>query len=118
MLVSGLEVVDWGELEKHTKYRNGYNRQAQPVVWFWEVFNELDDDQKRMFLRFSTGTDRLPAQGIAALHFVIQRTADETKLPVAHTCWAIFDLPEYKSKETLKKNLLLAIQECIGFGLI
>jgi hypothetical protein len=118
MLVSGLEVVDWSELEKLTKSRNGHTREAEPVVWFWEVFDELDDAQKRNFLRFSTGTKGLPAQGIEALRLCIQGTADDTKLLVWHTCSALFDVPEYRSKETLTKMLLLANRECIGFGLI
>ena len=44
--------------------------------------------------------------------------ADEGKLPAAHTCYNILDLPVYKSKEVLRQKLFLAIEHGTGFGLV
>lgn len=41
----------------------------------------------------------------------------EDLLPVAHTCFNILDLPNYKSKEILKRKLMQAIEHTHGFGL-
>ena len=59
---------------------------------------ELSEEDKRKFLLFLTGSDRIPARGMEAVKLTIQRTADATFLPVAHTCFNLLDLPEYTSK--------------------
>jgi hypothetical protein len=118
ILVSGTEVVDWGALKTTARYIDGYTKESNVIVWFWELFDEMAEEDKKKFLRFSTGTDRLPIEGIAQLRLTIQRTGDDSKFPVAHTCFNILGLPEYPSKEKLKAMLMLAIQECEGFGLV
>ena len=40
------------------------------------------------------------------------------KLPVAHTCFNVLDLPPYTSKAQLKEKLLQAIHFTSGFGII
>ncbi|XP_063857866.1 probable E3 ubiquitin-protein ligase HERC4 isoform X2 [Scylla paramamosain] len=58
-----------------------------PVIrTFWEVFHKLSLEQKKLFLKFLTGTDRVPILGLKALKLMIQSTADDSFLPVAHTC--------------------------------
>lgn len=32
--------------------------------WFWEVFHELSIEDKKKFLLFLTGSDRVPIQGM------------------------------------------------------
>ena len=71
-----------------------------------------------MFLRFATGTDRTPVGGLMDVKLTIQRTGDPTKLPVSHTCFNILGLPDYPSKEEMRKKLLIAIENNEGFGLI
>lgn len=41
----------------------------------------------------------------------------EENLPEAHTCFNQLILPEYPSKESLKKKLIIAISNAEGFGL-
>ena len=118
ILVSGVEVLDWSELEKYAKYSDGYTANSQAVKWFWEIFNELTLEQKKKFLRFSTGSDRTPIGGLKDVQLVIQRTGDPTKLPVSHTCFNIFGLPDYPSQEIMRQKLMIAIENNEGFGLI
>ena len=40
---------------------------------------------------------------------------DRDRLPTASTCANLFKLPDYKSKELLKKKLLYAINANAGF---
>jgi len=40
------------------------------------------------------------------------------KLPVAHTCFNILELPPYSSEDHLKNKLLQAIHFTEGFGLV
>ena len=117
IIVSGEEVFDWSALKYEAKYIDGYTAESRAVVWFWEVFDELSEEQKVKFLLFSTGTDKAPVGGLGEVGLVIQRTADPTKLPVAHTCFNIFALPDYQSKEELRRRLLISLENTIGFGL-
>ncbi|QQP49230.1 Uncharacterized protein FKW44_009811 [Caligus rogercresseyi] len=52
-----------------------------------------------------------------AVSLIIQRTNETEYLPVAHTCFNILDLPDYQSRETLSRKLLISIQCTQGFGL-
>jgi len=116
-LVVGNENYDWQALEESVEYKNGYNRDHPTIRAFWQVFHSLEEAQKRQFLLFLTGCDRIPILGMKSLGMIIQRTADAAFLPVAHTCFNLLDLPEYGTKERLKFKLLQAIQQKEGFGL-
>jgi len=45
----------------------------------------MSDEDKKKFLRFLTGTDRVPISGLKSLKIVIQKVNDVKFLPVAHT---------------------------------
>ena len=52
---------------------------VQAVKWLWEIVNELDDEERRRFLKFFTGSDRAPIGGLGNLrsalsHFTILST--------------------------------------------
>ena len=76
--------------------------------------NSLED----RFLIFLTGSDRVPASGLANLRFVIQQVQDTTRLPAAHTCFNILDLPCYSSIGELQERLVYAVTNTEGFGLV
>lgn len=118
ILVSGEPVLDWANLKQNAKYSDGYNENSQAIKWFWEIFNDMTNEQKEQFLRFSTGSDRAPVGGLKDFVITIQKINDPGKLPVSHTCFNIFSLPNYRSKEEMKKMILIAIQYNEGFGLI
>merc|ERR1719443_2064999 len=65
----------------------------------WAVLHELSEEDKRKFLLFLTGSDRIPISGMSSLRITIQRTLDTAFLPVAHTCFNLLDLPEYGTRE-------------------
>ena len=76
-------------------------------------------DLQKRFLFFCTGSDRVPIKGLGNLNFVISRNgADQERLPSAHTCFQHLLLPEYTTKERLRKQLLKAMQETEGFQLV
>ena len=78
----------------------------------------MSHEEKKSFLFFVTGTDRVPIDGIKSLNFVIQKHADSSKLPTAHTCFNVLLLPEYETKEKLEKNVRIILEHNQGFGLI
>ncbi|KAK9455329.1 hypothetical protein V1511DRAFT_521715 [Dipodascopsis uninucleata] len=47
------------------------------VTWFWEFFENMEPKDQRRLLTFVTGSDRIPATGIANLIFKISRLGDD-----------------------------------------
>ena len=117
-LVVGNENYDWKVMEEKCTYKEGYDADHPTIIFFWEVFHEFAEENKKKFLLFLTGSDRIPIAGMASVKICIQKTADVNFLPVAHTCFNLLDLPEYATKEKLRFKLLQAIQCTKGFGLV
>lgn len=117
-LVRGDENYDWLEFERNAGYREGYTKESPPVVLFWKVFHTLSEQQKKQFLLYLTGSDRVPILGMKSIKMFIQPSGGgDNYLPVAHTCFNLLDLPRYNTAEKLRFKLLQAIQCTEGFGL-
>ncbi|XP_065584431.1 probable E3 ubiquitin-protein ligase HERC4 isoform X2 [Artemia franciscana] len=117
-LVVGSENYDWHELQRSAEYRNGYSADHPTIKLFWEVFHELKPEEKKNFLKFLTGSDRVPILGMKSVKICIQPTGGgDAFLPVAHTCFNLLDLPQYHTKEKLRYKLLQSIQCTEGFAL-
>ncbi|GBP76336.1 Probable E3 ubiquitin-protein ligase HERC4 [Eumeta japonica] len=116
-VVMGNEEYDWEVFESNAEYKNGYLASDQQIRWFWEVFHELSLEEKKKFLLFLTGSDRVPILGMKDIKIRFQPVADDKYYPVAHTCFNLLDLPRYKTKERLKYYLLQSIQQTQGFSL-
>lgn len=111
------EELNFSELQSVTRYE-GFNPESQQIKWFWEVVNELSYEDKKKFLAFSTGSDRVPIGGLKKISFIIQRNGNnQEQLPSASTCYNVLLLPEYSSKERLQKKFHYAIENGQGFGL-
>ncbi|XP_059151964.1 probable E3 ubiquitin-protein ligase HERC4 [Physella acuta] len=118
-MVVGNEDYDFNELEKNTDYKQDYHKYHPTIKIFWEVFHEMSLEDKKKFLLFLTGSDRIPVFGMKHVKITIQPSSGgEHFLPVAHTCFNMLDLPRYTNKATLKEKLLMAIQQTQGFGLV
>ncbi|XP_053384737.1 probable E3 ubiquitin-protein ligase HERC4 isoform X2 [Mercenaria mercenaria] len=118
-MVIGNENYDFHELEKNTEYKGDYHRYHQTIKHFWDVFHDLTLEDKKKFLLYLTGSDKIPIVGMKHVKLVIQpMNVAEKYLPVAHTCFNLLDLPKYTTKETMKTKLLQAIQQTEGFGLV
>jgi hypothetical protein len=60
IFVSGEEVYDWEALKPTTQYADGYKNTSKTIVDFWSIFDQMDSEQRKDFLRFSTGSSRDP----------------------------------------------------------
>lgn len=116
---SGEESIDTTELERITRYERGFTASHPSIVQFWEIVHSLSEEEKRRFLSFSTGSDRIPIGGLSSVQFIIRRASGDTEhLPTASTCFNILHLPQYSSKEKMRQKLLVAINNAEGFGLV
>merc|ERR1711964_255181 len=117
LLVCGQKTFDFHELEQSTKHE-GFDPEDDTVKMFWRVVHALSEGDKRLFLKFTTGSDRVPVGGLKELHFVLGKNGDDPNmLPTAHTCFNHLLLPEYTDESTCGTKLRQAIQNCHGFGL-
>lgn len=66
-VVIGNEDYDWHEFESNAEYKNGYTSSDVTIRMFWEVFHELSLEDKKKFLLFLTGSDRIPIQGMKGI---------------------------------------------------
>lgn len=117
-LVCGSPCLDFDGLVRAARYEAGYHPEHRVVQWLWQVLAELRPEERKLFLKFISGSDRAPIGGLANLRVVIQRDgSDSNKLPTSHTCFNTLLLPSYRSKEKLEDRLKLAILNAEGFGL-
>ena len=60
------------------------------AAWFWELLSELPEVEKRLLLRFCTGSARVPPGGFRALEppftLEVSNAGSKEHLPHAHTC--------------------------------
>ena len=118
LIICGTQILDFHELKKVCKYEE-YTKDSETIKDFWDVLLEFNEEEKKKFLSFVTGCDRAPIDGLGSLPITISNGGtDKEQLPSAHTCFNNLILPNYKNKEKLKKNILIAINYSEGFGLI
>uniref|UniRef100_A0A8C3H7G1 HECT and RLD domain containing E3 ubiquitin protein ligase family member 6 n=1 Tax=Chrysemys picta bellii TaxID=8478 RepID=A0A8C3H7G1_CHRPI len=109
---------DWNKFEKNAVYWGVYTPSHPTIKMFWKVFHELTVVQKKGFLLFLTGSDRIPVMGMDCIKIKFNQhmTMSEDHIPEAQTCYHILILPQYSTIEKLQEKLLLAIDNNRGFG--
>ncbi|KAI9481304.1 MAG: hypothetical protein EXX96DRAFT_502897 [Benjaminiella poitrasii] len=98
---------------------HGFTMESDPVRYLLEILSEFNQDEKRKFLQFTTGSPRLPIGGWKALRpvFTVVRkipeaplTADDY-LPSVMTCANYLKMPAYTSKEIMRQRFLVSMKE-------
>jgi E3 ubiquitin-protein ligase HERC2 len=97
------------ELRKGASYE-GLTSEDRRVQLLWKALEEATPLQRRLFLRFVSGRDRLPVK-LRVLPFTTQADPD-TVLPRAATCFFAVELPDYSSLEVMKRKLFYSIENC------
>ncbi|XP_037308369.2 probable E3 ubiquitin-protein ligase HERC4 isoform X2 [Pungitius pungitius] len=112
----GKDFHDWEKLKQNTGYEGVYSTTPpHPTIqMFWEVFDELTEDQKRAFLWFLTGSERVPILGLDKIKMTVrvQEVEDlcyDEYYPETHTCFSILELPKYSNKEIMHTKLTEAM---------
>ncbi|XP_061439030.1 probable E3 ubiquitin-protein ligase HERC3 isoform X3 [Rhineura floridana] len=119
VVLLGHTKYDWEQLEKNAKY-SGYEKSDETIKNFWAVFHDLPEENKKNFLAFLTGTDRIPAQGMERFRFTIADSRKEDPdrwYPEAWTCCRVLLLPRYTNRDVLKNMFLGALEHYEKFGL-
>eukprot|EP01126_Amoeba_proteus_P036032 TRINITY_DN3652_c0_g2_i6.p2 TRINITY_DN3652_c0_g2~~TRINITY_DN3652_c0_g2_i6.p2 ORF type:complete len:217 (-),score=50.63 TRINITY_DN3652_c0_g2_i6:96-746(-) len=114
--VCGRPTIDVKLLKRHTEYAS-VSPNAAHVIYFWQVLQSFNQEQRRAFLRFAWAQERLPVDDLAftrrntrMLIRPYTGTANPDKaFPSADTCFFNLMLPEYTTPDILREQLLMAI---------
>ncbi|RNF25057.1 ubiquitin-protein ligase [Trypanosoma cruzi] len=142
LLISGPDGKIWErpeDLERIIILSHGYDKDSPVVNFLLEVVSSWDAPLQRAFLRFVTGSSRLPLGGMRPPITVVRRTLGVTEeeggnasfwaapsfgeesrkmqllmdasLPTVNTCAHYLKLPSYSSKALLEEKLRTAVTE-------
>lgn len=82
LLVCGNPVLDFEALERCTHYEDGFEQDSAAMKHFWTVVHSFSEMEKRLLLKFFSGSDRAPIEGLSKMMFVISRQGpDSDQLP-------------------------------------
>lgn len=117
--------IDVSDLRRNTLYGGVYvigddNEEHPTVKLFWEVMENLPNEDRQKVLRFVTSTPRAPLLGFSHLNprFTIRDSSvDQDRLPSTSTCVNLLKLPRYSCAGTLRDKLLYAVNSGAGFDL-
>ncbi|XP_032080220.1 probable E3 ubiquitin-protein ligase HERC6 [Thamnophis elegans] len=107
---------DWDLYEKNAQYLGIYSSTHPTIKMFWEVFHKLSLEDKKNFLVFLAGNDRIPVTGMPPWKISSPNLPSEDFMPEADTCFHFLLLPIYSTKQKLEEKLLQAIRNNRGFG--
>lgn len=127
LLLCGLPSIDIEDWKKHMRYRGEYHATHKVVKWFFECVADLTHAEQAKLLQFATGSSAVPVEGFQALQshdgklcwFALQSAkVKDQPFIIAHTCFNRLDIPMYRNKTELKKQLKLVLSmEVSGFGI-
>ncbi|CAB1455246.1 unnamed protein product [Pleuronectes platessa] len=95
-VLQGKDFCDWKTLKQNTLYEPPYHVDHPNMQMFWEVFDELTEDQKKKLLWFVTGFERLPILGNKSMTIRLKNVVDVSQdqfYPETHTCSIIWICP-------------------------
>lgn len=103
------------EILKYTEPKLGYTKDSPGFLKFVNVLANMQGDERKAFLQFTTGCSSLPPGGLANLHprLTVVRKVDagDGSFPSVNTCVHYLKLPDYSSEEVLRERLLAATME-------
>ncbi|KAM6937862.1 putative E3 ubiquitin-protein ligase HERC4 [Xenentodon cancila] len=115
----GQDDYDWAKLKQNTCYEF-FDLNWSTIQMFWEVFDELTEDQKKDFLWFLTGFRKPPVLGMDQIRMTIRSKqifigSQDQHFPESLTCHCILELPSYSTKKIMRHRLIAALKPERGF---
>ncbi|KAI8913516.1 HECT-domain-containing protein [Gorgonomyces haynaldii] len=121
LLLGGTHLpIDVNDFKQNVVYDSVYDEKHPTIEYFWQVVEEMSQEDKEKLIKFITSCSRPPILGFSELMPRISiRFAgqEQDRLPTASTCVNLLKLPGYKSKELLREKILYAISAGAGFEL-
>lgn len=110
--------IDLEDFKNNVHYE-GYTSESPTILMFWKVVEELGQDFLSKLIKFSTGSPRPPIFGFSHLipKYCIKESRPEKRngYPESAACFNLLSLPNYDSKDILKKNISITIEYNTSF---
>jgi len=111
--------VGWAQVRESVRPDHGYSEASPQVQWLVEFMASMGRQERRLFMRFITGSPTLPSGGLRRLNprlTVVRKDAEaplapDDFLPSVMTCANYLKLPEYSTPDVLRRQLRVALQE-------
>lgn len=127
-LICGSIEQDWSKdaILDAANYTHGFSVHSKVSQWFATLLSSFTDEQRRKFLRFATGSPRLPPRGFKGFHHRLTLSRKDAEkshsaddyYPSVSTCFLFIKIPEYSTFEIFKERFLTAVENGQqGFGL-
>ncbi|KAJ6248341.1 e3 ubiquitin-protein ligase trip12 [Anaeramoeba flamelloides] len=117
-MINGIRKEEWTQelLLNSIEADHGYTKHSQTVQDLIQILTEMSNEEKIEFIKFCTGSSSLKngIQKLSPKLTIVKSTIKENTdkyLPTVMTCTNYLKIPQYSSKEILKKKLFTAIQE-------
>ena len=120
LLLNGKKALNIEEIRAYTIYQGTkeFSEKNLIVIWLWQIFRELEDEEQRQLLQFFTGSERVPLDGYdPPLNITEGLDMMVDSLPRAHTCFNQLVIPSYTSYSIMKDKIRFAIKNVEGFTL-
>jgi E3 ubiquitin-protein ligase TRIP12 len=101
------------ELQTGVRPAHGYEMDSPQIQCLFAVLLELDENDIKDFLQFTTGARLLPFGGFAALGLTVAKASDKgiDALLTVMTCSRYLNLPAYPTLQTMRAKLRQAISD-------
>ncbi|VVC42226.1 Hypothetical protein CINCED_3A002842 [Cinara cedri] len=116
-MLCGQQNPEWtrDDLLNYTEPKLGYNKESPGFLRLVNVLEQMNSEERKSFLQFTTGCSSLPPGGLANLYprLTVVRKVDAGagSFPSVNTCVHYLKLPEYPDEQTLRERLLAATLE-------
>lgn len=129
LILNGKQEIDVDEIRGYCIFqgakKNGNSKDDVPfgedcdiIEWLWRILRSFDQPTRRLYLKFVTGTSRVPLDGYDPPFNITEGVdMDLDSLPKAHTCFNQLVLPYYSNYDKMKERLMFAIMNTEGFEL-
>ena len=128
LLICGQPFIDVNEWKENSIYKGKFTKNSTCVKWFWEEIYQLNQENLRRFLQFSTGSSRVPINGFQNLESNRGEIAKYCLNSVpynkqgnnfirAHTCFNRLDVPIFKKKSEVHDAIEFVLKNITGFGI-
>ena len=120
-LVAGQPQISVETLKQVARYRNSAAPPPSPesgsnkmIDWFWQVLEEMSEEDRVLFMIFVSGRSRLPnhPMDFNQRFQILILDGPLNGLPTAQTCFFQLRLPPYTSKSIMMQKMLYAIKHC------
>ncbi|XP_076998998.1 E3 ISG15--protein ligase HERC5 [Tamandua tetradactyla] len=117
-VITGNTDYDWEAFEKNACYKDGYDSDHPTIIMFWKAFHKLSLEEKKKFLMFLRGTDRMQIKVLKNMKitFCCPENVNENDPIRSQTCFSILLLPKYSTMKRMEKALQVSIHNSRGFS--